>query len=455
MLLRADYVLPITVDPIFKGAVVVQDGVIKDVGVASDIVRHYPKEEVRDLGSAVLMPGLVDLHTHLENACLRGVLYDVPYATWSTMKYYEAVKLTEQDWQDSALVGGIQALANGVTTVADVSSNGSALKSALKLGLRSVIYREVGAMDKTRIEHAMNAVDAEISAWRDEAAGSLVSIGIAPAHLFDCHPEVMRRVSAYATRENIPVAMHLAGSREEEAFVKHGSSLFSVNRAKRGFVEVPPWLPTGVSPVKYAQNWDAFESPNVMVIHGVHVDDDDIKIMKKHDVSVAACPRSNAQLGMGLPPLNEYLRAGIRIGFGTDSPAATDSSDLLTETRLGMLLTRATSTEFLSSDKALEMATLGAARALRMDDEIGSLDVGKRADIIAVDLSKTRQAPTDFPASAVVHGCHGSDVIMTMVDGKILYADGVIASHTSMEDAYAMIDKIRAKLHEAESREKK
>lgn len=448
MLLRADYVLPITQPPIFDGAVVVQDGAITDVGATADVMRHHKGEEVKDLGSAVLMPGLVDLHTHLENACLRGVLYDVPYATWSTMKYYEAVKLTEQDWEDSALIGGIQALANGVTTVADVSGNGSALKSALKLGLRSVIYREVGAMDKARIEHAMKAVDAEITQWREAAAGSLVSIGIAPAHLFDCHPEVMRRVSEYATRENIPVAMHLAGSREEVAFVKHGSSLFSVNRAKRGFVEVPPWLPTGVSPVKYAQNWDAFEAPNVMVIHGVHVSDEDIKIMKKHDVSVAACPRSNAQLGMGLPPLNEYLRANIRIGFGTDSPAATDSSDLLTEMRLGMLLTRATSTEFLSSEKAIEMATLGAARALRKDGEIGSLDVGKRADIIAVDLSNTHQAPTEFPASAVVHGCHGSDVIMTMVDGKILCDAGVMASHISKDDAYAMADKIREKLHD-------
>ena len=448
MLLRADYVLPISSDPIFDGAVVVQDGIIKDVGKTNDIVRRYKDEEVKNLGCSVLLPGLVDLHTHLENACLRGVIYDVPYATWSTMKYYEAVKLSEQDWEDSALIGGIQALANGVTTVADVSSNGSALKSALRLGLRSVIYREVGAMDKPRIDYAMGVADGDITKWREEAAGSLVSVGIAPAHLFDCHPEVMRRVSAYAAENNIPVAMHLAGSREEVAFVKHGSSLFSVNRAKRGFVEVPPWLPTGVSPVKYAQNWDAFEAPNVMVIHGVHVNDEDIKIMKKHDVSVAACPRSNAQLGMGLPPLNEYLRAGIRIGFGTDSPAATDSSDLLTEMRLGMLLTRATSTEFLSSEKALEMATLGAARALRMDSEIGSLEAGKRADIIAVDLTQTRQGPTELPTSALVHGCNGSNVVMTMVDGKILCDAGVMASHISMDDAYALADKIREKLRD-------
>ena len=446
MLLRADYVLPISSTAIFDGAVVVRDGEIKEVGPTADVKAHYPNEEVKDLGEAVLMPGLVDLHTHLENAALRGVQHDVPYAEWSTNKYYQADRLDAQDWLDSALVGGLQTLANGVTTVADVSINGSALNTAIRLGLRSVIYREVGAMDKSRIEHAMNAVDAEISDWREKAAGTLTQIGIAPAHHFECHPEVMRQVAKYATRENLPIAMHLAGSREEVAFVKYGSSLFAVNRAKRGFVEVPPWLPTGVSPIKYALNWDAFEAPNVMVIHGVHVDEADIKTLKKYDVAICTTPRSNAQLGMGVPPINEYLKAGIRIGFGTDSPAATDSADLLNEMRLGMLITRATDKDFFPSKQALRMATLGAAEALRMDDQIGSLEAGKRADIIAIDLSGSHQTPTKHPSAAVAHACSGRDVVMTMIDGKILYDHGWMESGISPEESYAITDRIHAKL---------
>lgn len=446
MLLCADYILPMSSEQLTCGAILVQDGEIRDIGDANMLRLRYPEEEVKDLGDVALMPGLVDLHTHLENAALRGVVNDVPYAQWATTKYAGVDKLDADDWAASAFVGGLQALSNGVTTVADVSIDGSALTTVLKLGMRSVIYREVGAMDKTRIEYAMNAVDREISEWRDEAAGTLTSIGIAPAHIFDCHPEVMRQVSAYAAKENLPVAMHLAGSREEVAFVKHGSSLFSVSRAKRGYVEIPPWLPTGVSPIKYALNWDAFESPNVMVIHGVHVDDEDIKILRKHDVSIAACPRSNAQLGMGVVPIEEYLKANIRIGFGTDSPAVTDSSDLLTEARLGMLMTRATTKFFLSSEKVLEMATLGAAKALRMDDVIGSLEVGKRADIIAVDLSRTGQSPTAFPASAVAQSCSGSDVVLTMVDGKILYENGAFASGVAEEESVETINKIREKL---------
>lgn len=446
MLLCADYILPISSEPLNKGAILVQNGEIRDIGDADMLRLRYPDEEVKDLGDAALMPGLVDLHTHLENAALRGVVNDVPYAQWATTKYIQASKLDASDWAASALVGGMQALSNGVTTVADVSINGSALQTVMKLGMRAVIYREVGAMDKTRIEHAMHAVDREISEWRDKAAGTLTSIGIAPAHIFDCHPEVMRQVSNYATKEDLPVAMHLAGSREEEAFVKHGSSLFSVSRAQRGYVEIPPWLPTGVSPIQYALNWDAFESPNVMVIHGVHVDDDDVKTLRKHDVSIAACPRSNAQLGMGVVPIEEYIKANIRIGFGTDSPAVTDSADLLTEMRLGMLMTRATSKFFLSSEKALEMATLGAAKALRMDDTIGSLEIGKRADIIAVDMSRSGQSPTAFPASAIAHSCTGADVKMTMVDGKVLYENDVFESGASKEENIDIINKIREKL---------
>ena len=446
MLLCADYILPVASDPLFNGAILVQEGEIKDMGDAESLRLRYPGEEVKELGDAVLMPGLVDLHTHLENAALRGVVHDVPYAQWATTKYIQADKLDAKDWAASALVGGMQTLANGVTTVADVSINGSALQTALRLGMRSVIYREVGAMDKSRIGYAMKTVDREISAWREQAAGTLTSIGIAPAHVFDCHPEVMRQVSEYATRENLPVAMHLAGSREEVAFVKHGSSLFSVSRAERGYVEIPPWLPTGVSPIQYALNWDAFESPNVMVVHGTHVDETDIKIMRKHDVSVAACPRSNAQLGMGVVPIDEYLKANIRIGFGTDSPAATDSADLLTEMRLGMLISRATSKSFLSSEKALEMATLGAARALRMDDEIGSLEIGKRADIIAVSLDGKGQSPTKYPASAVAHSCSGNDVVLTMVDGKVLYENDRFEVGISHEEATETINKIREKL---------
>ncbi|MEG0845105.1 MAG: amidohydrolase family protein, partial [Raoultibacter sp.] len=232
-------------------------------------------------------------------------------------------------------------------------------------------------------------------------------------------------------------------------FIKYGSSPFSIHAedVKRGFVEIPPWLPTGATPVNYALNWGAFDSHNVLAIHCVHINDEDLEKLKEHDVAIAVCPRCNAQLGMGVPPINEFLRAGMRVGLGTDSPAATDSADMLTEMRIGMLVQRAVNVgEFLNSATMLEMATMGGARALRMDDMIGSLEIGKYADVIAVDLSGSHQTPTTDPVSAVVNTVSGSDVLMTMVAGTILYEKNHWHVDVEVAKNIARVIEIRGKL---------
>lgn len=424
MLLCAHYILPITSEPFTDGAVLVRDKRILDIGKADMLKLRYPDEEVCDYGSAALMPGLIDLHTHLENSIMRGIVHDVPYATWLVSVLEKSAKMDVADWYDSAVLGGLEAISNGITCIADITTTGAACTATQKLGMRSVIYREVVAMDKRRVDYAMRVAQNDIMHWREEVDSDRVQIGIAPAALYTCHPYVFTRVAELARRENLPLAMHLAGSREEWDFIKYGTSAFSLHEMEheRGYVEVPPWLPTGTSPVRYALNWGAFEADNVLAIHCVHVDDEDVAKLREYDVAVAACPRCNAQLGMGVSPINEFLRAGLRVGLGTDSPAATDSTDMLMEMRLGMLIQRAVNTRvFLDSPKMLELATIGAARALRLEDEIGSLEVGKCADIIAIDLSGSYPAPTSDPVSAIVNTCVGSDVVMTMVAGKKLY----------------------------------
>lgn len=424
MLLCAQHILPVTSEPLQNGAVLVRDGRILDIGKAEMLRLRYPDDEVFDYGTAALLPGFIDVHTHLENAIMRGVVHDVPYATWLASVLEKSAKMEVADWYDSAVLGGLEAISNGITCVADITATGAACTATQKLGLRSVIYREVIAKDRRRVDFAMRLAQNDIMHWREEVDPDRVRIGIAPGALYTCHPLVFERVSEIARRENLPVAMHLAGSREEYDFIKYGSSAFSVHEMdeRRGYVEIPPWLPTGTSPVRYALNWGAFEADNVMAIHCVHVDDGDIAKLREYDIAIAACPRCNAQLGMGVSPINEFLRAGLRTGLGTDSPAATDSTDMLMEMRLGMLIQRAVNVrEFLGSHKMLELATIGAARALKLEDKIGSLEVGKRADIIAVDLSGSHQTPTSDPVSAIVNSCVGSDVVMTMVDGRKLY----------------------------------
>ncbi len=450
MLLSAKYIFPVTLDPVRGGAILVKDDKIVDIGDFSSLRLRYPDEEVIDYGLAALMPGFVDLHTRLEKSVLRGVVADQPYMQWILNIIERSSHLEPNDWYDSAILGGLDALSTGITTVSDITSTGASLEAVSSLGLRGVIYREVGAMDKMRIDYAMHYAESDIDKWRNAVDPNLVTIGIAPASIYANHPEVFSLTSKLAMREDLPVALRLAGSREEYNFVMYGSSMFAVDNMSeetRGYVEIPPWLPFGVTPVRYALNWGAFDAPNVMAIYVVHVNDEDINKLREHDVAICTCPRANAILGMGMAPLSEYLKSGFRIGLGTDSPAATESTDMFSEMRTGLLMHRARDTRsFLDSATMLELATIGGARALKMDDQIGSLEIGKKADIIAVDLSSSNQSIELNPISAVVNSCLTSDVLMTMVGGKILYEKDRWHVDAEIAKNIARVIEIRAKL---------
>lgn len=428
MLLCARHILPVTQPPIEDGAILVRDGRIAEIGGAQRMRTHYPDEEIRDFGLAALMPGLIDLHTHLEYTALRGIVHDVPYAEWLLAEHAKADMMTLDNRYDSAVIGGLEMLSGGVTTLADFSNTGASFEALQDLGLRSVVYRSVGVTSKNDVDAAVDKALADVEAWQSAADSERTRVGIAPKALHACHPNVFKRVNEAANRLGIPVAMHVAGSYEEYKYVRYGSTPLSVRGANTnadGLTDRPMWLPTGVTPVNYALNWDAFRSDEVLAVHCVHVDDEDIAKLKQYDVAVAVCTRCNAQLGMGLAPLQEFLEAGLRVGLGTDSPAATDTADMFAEMRLGMLIHRAVSRDrFLGAKTMLELATIGGARALKMEDEIGSLEVGKKADIIAADLSGSRQTPLVDPVTAVVTGVSPADVMFTMVGGNVLYERG-------------------------------
>ena len=149
---------------------------------------------------------------------------------------------------------------------------------------------------------------------------------------------------------------------------------------------------------------------------------------------------------MGVAPLDEFLRADLRVGLGTDSPAATESTDMLSEMRLGMLLQRAVNTDFLDARTMLEVATIGGARALGLQDKVGSLEIGKCADLIAVDLSSSHQSFTTDPVAAVVNTCTTADVLMTMVDGDVLYEKNRWHVKVEVAKNIARVIEIRSKL---------
>ncbi len=449
MLLTAEYVVPVSSEPIENGAILVKDGAIADIGDADVMRLRYSEEEVKDFGMAALTPGFIDLHARMEDAVFRGLIPDVPFVSWRKEISALRKRISYAEAFDSAFLGGLESLSSGVTTVADITETGACVTAANQLGLRGVFYREAGAIDKRLVRYAIKKADNDLEKWSGEIDSSRITLGVAPAPVFECHPEMYREIAKYAgDNGNLPIAMDLAGSKEEYRFVKYGVHLDTPEEdpGLQGFMEVPPWMPTSVTPVNYVLNWGLFDAENVMVVYAVSVTDEDIRHLRDYNVSIAACPSLNAQLGMGVAPVCEYLRSGMRVGLGTGAPASIDSMDIFAEMRTELLLQRSLAGEFLDSKTLLEMATLGAARALGIDEKVGSLEVGKRADIVAMDLSGSHQTPTADPVSALVGAASSSDVAMTMVDGKILFEKGRLHVEGGVAKNIAHVLQIRARL---------
>jgi 5-methylthioadenosine/S-adenosylhomocysteine deaminase len=448
MLLTAKYVLPVSASHIEDGAVLVRGDRIVAVGTTAELAAAHPDETVRDFGLAVLMPGFVDLHTHLEYSVFRGAVDDVPYTSWKMQVQRKGGRLAEEDWRDSAVLGAMEAIGSGITTVADISSTDRSLTAAREAGLAGVFYREVSTMDKTKVVEEMERAVSDIDAWSAASAGTPIEIGIAPHSPYTCHPSLFRAAADLAIARSLPVAIHLAGSQDEYDFVRYGSSALAQDfREQSGWSDVG-WMPTGVSPVRYVLQWGLFDVPRLLAVHCVHVDDADVAVLAENGVAIAHCPRCNAKLGMGIAPLTKFFEHGLTVGIGTDSPASNNTLDPFDEMRIGLLIQRGESTEhdfyrYFTARTMLRLATIHGARALGLADEIGSLEAGKRADVIAVDLSSSpHMVPTADPYSALVHTANQKDVLMTMVAGRILFDAG----------EYTSIDKERALVRAREAR---
>jgi 5-methylthioadenosine/S-adenosylhomocysteine deaminase len=447
MLLTARYVLPVAAPHIENGAVLVRDDKIVEIGDFEHLKAAHPEEEVRDFGLAALLPGFIDTHTHLEYTAMRGLVDDLPYSQWKLQLLQKEERFTAEDWCDSALMGTLEAARSGITTVADITARGCSADAVRAGGLRGIIYREVATIDSKRVDTVMAEAIEDIARWRDEADPERVAIGIAPHSAYSCHPKLFQAVADYAA-DGTAVAMHLAGSKEEYAFVKYGSSMLATDVREEYDASAPAWLPTGVSPVRYVLQWGLFDVPNLLAVHCTQVDEADIDALASHDVAIAYCPRCNAKLAMGAAPVDKFLQAGLRVGLGTDSPAAANSMDPFEDMRVGVLIQRAMlgSDKWMTTRQFIKLATLEAARALGIDDSVGSLEPGKQADIVAVDLSKSSQIPTHYPYSAIVHTCHQQDVVMTMVGGKVLFEDRKW-TQLDKERLTARAEEMRIKLH--------
>jgi cytosine/adenosine deaminase-related metal-dependent hydrolase len=402
--LSADWVLPVSGPAIADGAVAIgEDGRIAAVGAAAEL-GHGERFE-----GCAIVPGFVNAHSHLEYAMYAGFGDGLSFAPWIALHVQRKGKLSLEEMTDIARVGAADCLRSGVTTVGDASFAGAAATACAELGLRAIVYLEVFG--------GPEAIETMFTPARDrvaEAFSDRVQLGISPHAPYTVRPELY----AACLELGLPIATHLSESADEAAYVHDGSGPWS------GLADllVPPLGSSGIRALAER----GLLGSRVVAAHCVTVDEDEIAILAQHGVSVAHCPRSNAMLGCGAAPLRALREAGVAVGIATDSPASTPPFDLFDEMRAAVYTSRLRErdTKALSPPDALELATLGGARALGLEADVGSLDPGKAADLAIVRLDEGGMWPVEDPAAAVVLGGSPGAVVGTLVGGIERYRKG-------------------------------
>ena len=404
-ILSADWVLPIEGPPIEAGAVVIEDGRIAAVGTAEDLGEGTRHDD------AVIMPGFVNAHSHLEYAVYGGFgdgLGD--FAEWITLHIQRKARIGWDEYVDVAKLGAAQCLASGVTTVGDCSYSGATAVACAELGLRATVYLEVFGADPARaLEH--------FAGIRDRASDSFsrrVRPGVSPHAPYSASIELYEACADLG----LPIATHISESPAEVAYLLTGQGAWG---DYQDLLVASP----GKTGTHLLAERDLL-GPNVVAAHCVVLDEEEIGLLALSGTGVAHCPRSNAALGCGVAPLAELRAAGAPVGVGTDSPASAPSFDFFEELRSVLLSARARAgrPDVLSAGETLELGTLGSARALGLDGEVGSLVPGKRGDVAVVSLEGSAYLPFEDPAAAVVFGGSPDRVIATYVDGEARYEKG-------------------------------
>ncbi len=413
----ARWVLPIVSQPIPQGAVAVEGDRIIWVGPAGEA----PEGRRIDLGNAALMPGLVNTHAHLELTAMRGFLEDVPFREWIVrLTRSRASAMSPERRVAAARVGLAEGLLAGVTTFADVSDSGLSLGAMRGMQVRGIVYHEVFGPDPAQCDDAILALRARLAELRGETT-SCVGLGVSPHAPYTVSDALFRATAALAREEGLPITVHVAEGRAEHDLVTQGSGEFGDAWRRRGITAEP----RARSPIQLLADCGVLDS-RALLIHAVHADERDRHLIRDSGASVAHCPASNAKLGHGIAPITEFLAQGSAVGLGSDSVASGNRMDLLDDARLAVFQQRIRLGDpaALPAAEVLRCATLGGARALGLDAQIGTLEVGKQADLAAFSLDDVADTPVYAPESALVFARGGRRAILTMVGGRELVRDG-------------------------------
>ena len=424
-IISARYVLPISAEPIENGAVVIEKDKIICIGTNDELGKQYPNIEFESYGEAAILPGFVNAHSHLEITAMRGFLDNVEadfYAWLMKLTKARGELLTETDIKNAAIFGALEGARAGVTCFGDIGRMGIAGFEALKTnGLRGIVFQETefSPDDKTAADDFEKLKTKFLTLKETET--DLVKVGISPHAPYTVGRKLFENITDYALTENIKISVHAAESLQEKSLFETGTGFFADVYKNYGF----DWSNPKCSPVEYLDKIGVLQSQPLLA-HCINVSDSDIELIRKSDSRIAHCPKSNAKFGHGIAPLEKFLDAEIAVGFGSDSVASNNTCDILEEARFATLLarTRHDKKRFLTAKEIIETATLGGAKSLGLDSQIGTLSGGKQADLIVISLDNAAQMPVNDVYSALLFASNARDVCLTMVAGREVFRNG-------------------------------
>jgi 5-methylthioadenosine/S-adenosylhomocysteine deaminase len=389
-----------------NGAVAIDGADIAAVDTAAAIAKQFRGRETIDASGQIVLPGLINTHTHAPMVLYRGLADDLPLMEWLNNYIFpaESKTVSPEFVRAGTRLAALEMIESGTTTFADMYYFEEEIaRETRSAGLRGVLGQTVIQFPVADAKTPADAL-ARAETFINEFKGDpLITPAVAPHAIYTLDGPTLRAARELSKRHDVPTLIHLAESRDETKVAEE-------RRAS--------------SPVAYLEGL-GFLGPGVVGAHGVWVSDADIQVLKMRNVGISHNPESNMKTASGVAPIPKYLRAGVSIGLGTDGAASNNDLDMFEAMRVAALLAKHESADpsTLSARTVLEMATIRGARALGMEGRIGSLEPRKRADLITVSVSGARQTPMYDPISHLVYVIHGDDVRNTVVNGKVLMRD--------------------------------
>jgi len=388
-------------------AAIAVDGTdILAVDTPESIASQFAARETIDTAGQIVLPGLVNTHGHAPMVLYRGLADDLPLMDWLTRYIFpaEASTVSPEMVGVGTRLAALEMIQSGTTTFTDMYYFEEEIAKAAKAaGLRAVLGETIikfPVADAKTPADGLVRTEAFIKSFLNDA---LITPAVAPHSAYTLDKSVLLACRDLALKYNVPLITHLAETEDEVRIIREQS---------------------GLTPTGYLESI-GFWGPRTIAAHGVWVNDDDIAILKKRRIGVAHNPESNMKLASGTAPVPKYLAAGVALGLGTDGAASNNDLDMFEAMRQAAFLHKLQSRDprAVPAPVVLEMATIGGARVLGLEREIGSIEAGKRADLIVVGVKRARQTPLYDPISHLVYATHGDDVETTIVNGKILMRD--------------------------------